>query len=80
MEEAKAQYARLPYLHFPKKHQRWLRPFLDFAVEDAGGMPLAQWIRDHYTPERLKQWLDKSGLAESYAGIFVLPTRSPFQW
>ncbi|HKD47302.1 MAG TPA: hypothetical protein VKB67_06420 [Rhizomicrobium sp.] len=80
MAEAKGQYARFPYLHFPKKHQRWLRPFLDFAAEDAGGVPLSQWTRDHYTPERLKLWLDKSGHAQSYAGIFAIPTRSPFQW
>lgn len=80
MEEARAQFARFPYLHFPKKHQRWLRPFLDFAREDAHGVPLAQWIGEHYTPERLKQWLDGRGFAGSYAGIFVIPTRSPFQW
>jgi len=80
MDAARAQYARFPYLHFPKKHQRWLRPFLDFAAEDSGGMPLASWVRDHYTAERLKQWLDGNGLANSYAGIFVVPTRSPFQW
>lgn len=80
IDEARAQFARFPYLHFPKKHQRWLRPFLDFATEDSHGVPLAPWIRDHYSPERLKQWLDKSGHGESYAGIFVAPTRSPFQW
>jgi protein tyrosine/serine phosphatase len=80
MDAARAQYARFPYLHFPKKHQRWLRLFLDFAAEDAGGMPLALWIRDHYTAERLKQWLDETGFKDSYAGIFVVPTRSPFQW
>jgi protein tyrosine/serine phosphatase len=80
MGEARAQYARFPYLHFPKKHQRWLKLFLDFAAEDSHGVPLAQWIRDRYTPERLKQWLDGRGLAGSYAGIFVTPTRSPFQW
>ncbi|HXR95686.1 MAG TPA: hypothetical protein VN718_07405 [Rhizomicrobium sp.] len=80
MEEARAQYARFPYLHFPKKHQRWLRPFLEFAAEDARGVPLSQWISERYTPERLKQWLDGKGFAGSYAGIFVIPTRSPFQW
>lgn len=80
MEDARAQYARFPYLHFPKKHQRWLKPFLAFALEDAHGLPLAQWIGTHYTPERLKQWLDARGLAGSYAGIFTVPTRSPFQW
>ena len=80
LENARVQFARFPYLHFPKKHQRWLRPFLDFAREDAKGIPLAQWIRERYTPERLKQWLDGRGFAGSYAGIFVIPTRSPFQW
>lgn len=80
MDVARAQYARFPYLHFPKRRQRWLRPFLEFAAEDAKGMPLASWTRDHYTPERLKQWLDAKGFKDFYAGIFVVPTRSPFQW
>jgi hypothetical protein len=80
MEEARAQYARFPYLHFPKKHQRWLKAFLDFASEDAHGLPLDEWIHNRYTPERLKQWLDEHGFAGGYAGVFVAPTRSPFQW
>jgi hypothetical protein len=80
MAKAQAQFARFPYLHFPKKHQRWLRPFLDFAVEDSRGMPLAAWIAEHYTPERLKAWLETRGLADSHGGIFLMPTRSPFQW
>jgi len=80
IKEARAQYAHFPYLHFPKRNQRWLRPFLDFAAEDAHGVPLAQWIRERYSAERLKQWLDQKGFAGSYAGIFVVPTRSPFQW
>ncbi len=80
MDAARAQYARFPYLHFPKKHQRWLRPFLEFAAEDSGGMPLSSWVRDRYTAERLKQWLDAKGFKDFYAGIFVAPTRSPFQW
>ena len=79
-DQAAAQYARYPYLHFPKRHQRWLRPFLDFAREDANGAPLKEWIANGYTPERLKAWLDKRGLNDTYAGIFLVPTRSPFQW
>jgi len=77
---AKAQYARFPYLHFPKTHQRWLKAFMDFAQESAGGRPLADWIRDDYTPEKLKAWLDGHGLQDSYAAIFTAPTRSPLQW
>ena len=80
MAEAQAQFARFPYLHFPKKHQRWLRPFLDFAAEDSRGAPLAGWIAERYTPERLKAWLETHGLADSHGGIFLTPSRSPFQW
>lgn len=80
MTEAEAQFARFPYLHFPKKQQRWLRPFLDFAAEEAHGRALAGWIAESYTPERLKAWLEARGLSDSHAGIFLMPTRSPFQW
>jgi hypothetical protein len=80
MPAAMAQFARFPYLHFPKTHQRWLKPFVDFAREDAGGLPLAVWISAHYTPENLKAWLGAHGLADSYVAIFTNPTRSPRQW
>ncbi|OJU14065.1 MAG: hypothetical protein BGN85_01735 [Alphaproteobacteria bacterium 64-11] len=80
MDAARRQFARFPYLHFPKRHQRWLKPFLEFAAEDAKGAPLAAWVRDRYTPERAKVWLDAHGMAGSYKAIFSKPTRSPFQW
>jgi len=80
METARAQYARFPYLHFPKRYQRWLKAFLDFAAEDAGGLPLAEWVRERYAPEAAKAWLDSHGLADGYAAIFTEPTRSPYQW
>ncbi len=80
LETARRQFARFPYLHFPKRHQRWLKPFLDFAFEDAQGVPVAIWASDTYTPERAAAWLDTHGLAGSYKAIFTAPTRSPFQW
>jgi hypothetical protein len=80
MDQARAQYARFPYLHFPKKHQRWLRPFLDFAREDSKGSALSAWIANHYAPEKLEAWLAAQGLSDSHAGIFTAPTRSPYQW
>ena len=79
-DQAAAQYARFPYLHFPKQQQRWLRPFLDFAREDSKDMPLAAWISEHYQPEKLQTWLAAHGLQDSHGGIFTVPTRSPHQW
>jgi protein tyrosine/serine phosphatase len=80
MAAAQAQFARFPYLHFPKAQQRWLKAFLDFAREESAGQPLASWIAASYTPEKLQAWLDAHGLADSYAAIFSAPTRSPHQW
>jgi len=80
MAAARQQFARFPYLHFPKTQQRWLKVFLDFARAEANGQPLAHWIADSYSPEKLKAWLDANGLQGSYAAIFSAPTRSPYQW
>jgi protein tyrosine/serine phosphatase len=77
---AHAQFARFPYLHFPKRHQRWLKAFVDFAHEDSRGLPLQQWIAQRYSPQILKAWLDGHGLSDGYVDIFTVPTRSPFQW
>jgi len=79
-DQAAAQYSRFPYLHFPKQHQRWLRPFLNFAQQDSNGLTLAAWISEHYQPEKLRDWLEQQGLRNSHGGIFTVPTRSPHQW
>ena len=81
MDAALAQFARFPYLHFPKTQQRWLKLFPDFARQDSGGAPLAPM-------DRAKLYAGKAqGLAGrarawrgSYAAIFTAPTRSPRQW
>ncbi len=80
MDAAELQFARWPYLHLPKRHQRWLRPFIRFAQEDAKGMPVAAWAREHYDPARLAAWLDAQGMQEFYASLFERATRSRWQW
>ena len=80
MAAAGAQFARFPYLHFPKRRQRWLKAFLEFAHQDSRGRPLKEWVTQRYSPQSLKAWLDGHGLANGYAEIFTTPTRSPFQW
>jgi protein tyrosine/serine phosphatase len=69
--EAEKQFARWPYLHHPKTQQRWLKPFLTFARDDAKGAPIAQWIAQSYTDKRLKAWLDANGLAASFRGLYT---------
>lgn len=69
-EQAMAQFARWPYLHRPKQHQRWLKAFFTFAREDANGAPIAQWIAERYTDQRFKTWLEARGLGDSFRGTY----------
>jgi hypothetical protein len=80
MAQAQGQFARFPYLHFPKRHQRWLARFPRYAEEEAQGIPIGEWIAQSYMPEKLKAWLDARGMGDFYATIFTRPTRSPHQW
>lgn len=81
MARAKMQFARFPFLHFPKEHQRWLALFPAFAAREAGGRPIAEWVGNSYTPEAFRDWLDANGHANSFKAIFE--KRSPahkWQW
>lgn len=62
-----------------RKQQRWAKLFLSFAEEEARGRPLGEWIAIAYEPERFGEWLRAHGHADSFAGIFEAPTRSPWQ-
>jgi protein tyrosine/serine phosphatase len=67
---AQAQFARLPYLHFPRRNQRWLAHFLVFAREQAAGAPIGEWVRRGYAPEALAAWLNARGLSDAFNGIW----------
>lgn len=69
LDEAEAQFAAWPFLHLPKRQQNWLKQFPCFAIEDARGVPLKDWARTRYEPERFAAWLDARGLAQSHGGI-----------
>ncbi len=79
LECARGQFDALTYGHKPKRHQHWLKLFLQFAAEDAKGLRPSDWVRDCYDPEVFAAWLAAHGLAGSHKGIFEKPTRSPFQ-
>jgi hypothetical protein len=78
--DARKQFARWPYLHFPKTHQRWLLPFFDYARTQAAGLGIAQWIDAQYDPHRFAQWLDANGYADTYKEVFLKPEASRWQW
>lgn len=72
-DEALVQFARWPYLHLPKAHQRWLRCFVEFAAEDAAGRPLGEWIHERYASRSLKAWLEVRGFGDTFTGIYDKP-------
>lgn len=65
-EAAAYQFRAIPYLHMPRRDQKWLRAFLQFVQDDAGDAPLAHWCRDQYDPATLRQWLLKRGMSWSF--------------
>lgn len=69
-DEAQSQFARWPYLHLPKRHQRWLKSFLVFARADARGRALHSWIAESYVPENYKAWLEERGEGASFRGLY----------
>jgi protein tyrosine/serine phosphatase len=73
------QAAQKQFAGAAKKHQRWLKLFASFALEDSRGRPLCDWIATAYEPELLAEWLNTHGHADSFERIFVVPTRSPWQ-
>ncbi len=77
MDEARAQFARWPYLHLPKPHQRWLKLFLDFAQEKSTAGSLSEWIAECYTPEKLKTWLEARGMSGTFHGLYDKPGTAP---
>jgi len=73
VRDAEAQYARWPYLHLPRKEQRWLRLFVPFACERAQGMSLKDWIATRYTPEDLEAWLEARGERRAFRKVYGTP-------
>jgi hypothetical protein len=69
-DAAQGQFARWPYFHMPKQHQRWLKLFPVYAREQSGGRSLRAWIADAYVPENFKAWLEARGDGASFRGLY----------
>jgi protein tyrosine/serine phosphatase len=66
---AETQFALWPYLHRPKRYQRWLRHFPAYAVNQANGVAISDWVRSRYRPEDFAGWLADRGLAKSFGAM-----------
>lgn len=76
-QDAEAQLASWPYLHWPHEYQRWLKLFLAYAREQAQGKPLRAWIERNYTAEGYKDWLEARGEAGAFRGFYEQPAPGP---
>lgn len=66
LELAQRQMSLFPYLHLPKRYQRWIRHFPRYFAADGGGMTIAEWANSEYQPERFAEWLEAQDLAGTW--------------
>ena len=70
---AERQFARWPYLHWPKRRQRWLKLFLYFARERSCETSLRNWTEKHYSAAEFRSWLKARGEGQSFRGLYDVP-------
>jgi protein tyrosine/serine phosphatase len=68
-DEAMEQFAHFPYLHFPRRNQRWLRLFFDYAKTQANGAPIYDWLADGYDRAHFAERLKAGGHGDSFKGF-----------
>ena len=66
LEKANNQTRFWPYLHLPKRHQRWIKYFPEFFAESHNGTTLINWIESFYTEEEFGEWLKKRRLGSTW--------------
>lgn len=66
MALARRQTRVLPYLHWPKPHQRWIRAFFDYVEADAGNQSFRQWLRTGYEAGAFGAYLDSRGMQKAW--------------
>ena len=69
-DDARRQFSRFPFLHFPKKHQRWLRHLLCYLEENLDGAALDAGAARRYDPAAFAAWLDGQKLRHAYRALY----------
>ena len=75
--EAERQFALWPYLHWPRRHQRWLRQLPLFAAEKAEGKTLGAWLAHSYSAADFGAWLNARGQSRSFKGLYGVRSEKP---
>ncbi|HEX4081305.1 MAG TPA: hypothetical protein VHX61_20775 [Rhizomicrobium sp.] len=70
---AERQFAPWPYLHWPKRRQRWLKLFFYFARERTSATSSRDWIEKHYSAHEFRSWLEARGEGQSFHGLYGVP-------
>lgn len=71
--QAEQQFALWPYLHWPRRQQRWLRLFPRFAAECANGSKFSTWLEHSYSAADFSAWLQARGQSRSFKGLYGVP-------
>ena len=66
LEKANNQTRFWPYLHLPKRHQRWIKYFPQFFAESHDGTTFINWIESFYTEEAFAEWLKERHLGSTW--------------
>lgn len=66
LDRAEGQFAFWPYLHRPKAYQLWLKHLPTYAVGEAAGDSLSEWVRNRYDPKAFARFLAANGLPDSF--------------
>jgi protein tyrosine/serine phosphatase len=69
LKAAQAQCAVWPYLHMPKRNQRWIRRFPVYVTESIGTARVRDWLRESYSPNAFADWLTARGEGSSFRGL-----------
>ena len=70
LARAEKQFAGWPYLHWPRRKQRWHKLFPAFAGESSAGKPLRGWLETSYSAADFRHWLKESGHGRSFKGLY----------
>ena len=63
---AMKQLAFFPYLHFPMRHQRWIKYFPKFFKTYNEGVLDYDWVNFRYTTDLFAEWLQKRDLENTW--------------